>query len=159
MLIAPIWGLTKLLVFVMCLASVLGAGFSGEVGMMSTRRVALVMGLFMLLAAVAAVASTSNKWRLQFSGGADSDGTIVLRLAPKGGEAMEVAIDIEDGRSENGVAKDVVKGLKDKVSERYHVERDDGEDVLIKKRRGEANFEVEVISNSVDGVRINRDRE
>ncbi len=125
---------------------------------MLKRYVALFAALFMLVTAVAA-ASTSNKWRLQFSGGADSDGTIVLRLTPKDGESMDVAIDIEDGRSENGVAKDVVKGLKDKVSERYHVERDDGEDVLIKKRRGEANFEVEVISNSVDGVRINRDRE
>ncbi len=125
---------------------------------MLKRYVALFAALFMLMTAVAA-ASTSNKWRLQFSGGADSDGTIVLRLTPKEGEAMDVAIDIEDGRSENGVAKDVVEGLKDQVSERYHVERDDGEDVLIKKRRGEENFEVEVISNSVDGVRINRDRE
>ncbi len=125
---------------------------------MLKRYVALFAALFMLMTAVA-VASTSNKWRLQFSGGADSDGTIVLRLTPKDGESMDVAIDIEDGRSENGVAKDVVEGLKDQVSERYHVERDDGEDVLIKKRRGEENFEVEVISNSVDGVRINRDRE
>ncbi len=125
---------------------------------MLKRYVALFAALFMLMTAVAA-ASTSNKWRLQFSGGADSDGTIVLRLTPKDGESMDVAIDIEDGRSENGVAKDVVEGLKDQVSERYYVERDDGEDVLIKKRRGEENFEVEVISNSVDGVRINRDRE
>jgi hypothetical protein len=129
-----------------------------EVKVMLKRYVALFAASLMLMTAVAA-ASNSNKWRLQFSGGADSDGTIVLRLTPKDGQAMEVAIDIEDGRSENGVAKDVVEGLKDQVSERYHVERDDGEDVLIKKRRGEENFEVEVISNSVDGVRINRDRE
>lgn len=33
------------------------------------------------------------------------------------------------------------------------------EDVPIKKRRGEANFRVEIISNTVDGVRINPDRE
>jgi hypothetical protein len=126
---------------------------------MSTRYAALFAGFLLLFTTVTVVASTSNKWRLQFSGGADSDGTIVLRLSPKGGEPKDVAIDIEDGRSENHVAKDVVNGLKDAVGEQYHVERDDGEDVLIKKRRGHANFEVEVISNSVDGVHINRDRE
>jgi hypothetical protein len=39
------------------------------------------------------------------------------------------------------------------------VERDDGEDVLIKKRLGADRFEVEVQSNTVAGVRIRRDRE
>ena len=115
--------------------------------------------IVLLLASQLAVASTSNKWRLQFSGGANSDGTIVLRLSPNEGEAMETSINIEDGRSENGVAKDVVSGLKAQVGDHFHVERDDGEDVLIKKRRGNSDFGVDVISNSVKGVRINIDRE
>ncbi len=53
-----------------------------------------------------------------------------------------------------------MKGLKaqlPKVS--YHVERDDGEDVLVKKRHGTPDFELEVTSNTVDGVHINKDRE
>lgn len=113
-----------------------------------------------LLLAAAAPANPSNKWRLEFSGGADSDGTIVLRLTPVGGEPQEVSIDIKDGRSENGVAKDVVKSLKVQLDkDHFHVERDDGEDVLIKKRHGTANFDVEVVSIGVKGVRINPDRE
>jgi len=119
----------------------------------------LVLTLAIALAASAS-ASPSNKWRLQFSGGANSDGIIVLRLSPVGGEPQEYTIAIRDGRSENGVAKDVTAGLKDQLNrDHYHVERDDGEDVLIKKRRGFADFDVEVISNTVKGVRINPDRE
>lgn len=126
---------------------------------MTQQRWIFALVIVLLTTAQLAVASTSNKWRLQFSGGANSDGTIVIRLSPKEGDALEASIDIEDGRSENGVAKDVVSGLKEQVGERFHVERDDGEDVLIKKRRGNSNFGVEVISNSVKGVRINKDRE
>ena len=127
---------------------------------MLKRYVALFAASLMLMTAVAA-ASNSNKWRLQFSGGADSDGTIVLRLTPKDGQAMEVAIDIEDGRSENGVAKDVTESLHAQLPHgHFHVERDDGEDVLIKrKHHDDARFDVKVVSNTVKGVRINPDHE
>jgi len=118
---------------------------------------AFSLGLFLI---ATAQASTSNKWRLQFSGGANSDGVIILRLSPKGGAPQEVSIAIEDGRGENGVAKDVTESLKAQLpGDIYHVERDDGEDVLIKKRRGTADFGVEILSNTVEGVRINPDRE
>jgi hypothetical protein len=113
-----------------------------------------------LLTALPAMASDSNKWRLQFSGNAESDGNIVIQLTSKGGETVQAGTDIEDGRSENGVAKDVVESLKAQLDkEHYHVERDDGEDVLIKRRRGTANFEVTILSNTVKGVRINPDKE
>jgi len=116
--------------------------------------------LALLLAAFTAAASPSNKWRLEFSGGADSDGTIVLRISPEGGTPIDASIDVKDGTGENAVAKTVVKGLEAQLPEDgYHVERDDGEDVLIKKRHGAANFDVEIVSNTVKGVRINRDRE
>jgi hypothetical protein len=102
----------------------------------------------------------SNKWRLQFSGKANSDGTIVLKLTPKTGESYTAEIAVKNNTGENGVAKTVVKGLKNQVpKDLFHVERDDGEDVLIKKRFGKENFAVEIVSNTVDGVRINPDRE
>jgi hypothetical protein len=120
----------------------------------------LAVAAVLLVATLAVQASPSNKWRLQFSGGADSDGTIVLRITPKGGTPIEASIDVEDGTGENAVAKTVVKGLKAQLPEDgYHVERDDGEDVLIKKRHGAANFDLEIVSNTVKGVRINPDRE
>ena len=128
-------------------------------------RKSILRGLFVLtLAGIfltgIAMASGSNKWRLQFSGGAHSDGVIVLELTPVGSEPINVSIDVEDGTSENGVAKVVVKILKEQLpKDAFHVERDDGEDVLIKKRHGAANFDLSIISNSVDHVRINPDKE
>ena len=67
---------------------------------------------------------------------------------------------MEEGTSENNVAKQIVSILREQLPEDgYHVERDDGEDVLLKKRMGAANFELSVVSNSVEGVRLNLDRE
>jgi hypothetical protein len=114
----------------------------------------------LLTAALTVLASPSNKWRLEFSGGADSDGVIVIRITPKGAAALDASINIEDGTGENAVAKAVVKGLKAQLPEKgYHVERDDGEDVLIKKKHGAADFNVEIISNTVKGVRIHPEHE
>ena len=114
----------------------------------------------LLLLSVIAEGSTSNKWRLQFSGKANSDGTIVLKLSPEGKDPITAEIQVKDNTGENGVAKTVVRALKAQLpKDRFHVERDDGEDVLIKKRHGTENFGLEIVSNSVKGVRINPDRE
>ena len=123
----------------------------------------LVQCTFILLTMVvsaAAFAHPSNKWRLQFSGGSHSDGEIVLQFSPKGGEAFTVHIPVPADKSENAVAKIVTRVLREKLpSDAFHVERDDGEDVLIKKKHGAANFDLIVVFNSVKHVRINPDRE
>lgn len=114
----------------------------------------------LLSPALVVEAKPSNKWRVEFSGGADSDGTVVLLITPEGGTPIEASIEVKDGTSENHVAKTVVQGLKAQLPEDgYHVERDDGEDVLIKKRHGTADFDLEVVSNTVKGVRIHPERE
>jgi hypothetical protein len=43
--------------------------------------------------------------RLQFSGGAESAGHIILALTPDQGEPLQVTVDIAKGRSENAVAR------------------------------------------------------
>jgi hypothetical protein len=116
--------------------------------------------LALLTAAVAAQASPSNKWRLQCSGGANSDGTIVLLISPEGGTPIEASIAIKDGAGENSVAAAIVKGLKAQLpKDHFKVERDDGEDVLIKKRGGAPDFDVTIVSIDVKGVRINPEHE
>ena len=40
----------------------------------------------------------------------------------------------------------------------YDVDKDDGEEVKIRARMGEPDFEVEVVSNTVDGLKIRTDR-
>jgi hypothetical protein len=124
----------------------------------TTTRLFAALTLCILVAT--ASASPSNKWRLQFSGSSHSEGDIVIELTPVGAEPIVVSIRVPDDTSENAVAKHVVKGLRAELpADAFHVERDDGEDVLIKKRHGAANFDLQIIFNSVKHVRINKDRE
>jgi hypothetical protein len=121
------------------------------------------LGLGILTAIVVvttANAIPSNRWRLQFSGASHSSGTIVLRFTPVGGDAFDVQIGVPDGTEENAVAGLVVSALKETLRpDLYQVERDDGEDVLVRKQDGTADFALQVISSTVGDVRINPDRE
>ena len=102
----------------------------------------------------------SNKWRLQFSGNAESDGAITLKLIPKEGDPVQTETPIKKGTSENNVAKELVKSLKAQLDKKvYHVERDDGEDVLIKKKYGAKDFDVQVVAVTAKNVRISRQKE
>jgi hypothetical protein len=117
--------------------------------------------LFLIGFSLPADAKPSNKWRIECSSDADSNGVITLLLSPKGAEPIEVAIPIAKGTGENAVARRIRDGLKadERVAKRYKLEVDDGEDVLVKKRRGEPDFDLKVVSNTVKGFRINLDRE
>lgn len=119
---------------------------------------AWLIGLCLAFVATVAFAG-ENKWRLEFSGNAASAGHIVLEFTPDQGEPMRATADIVQGRGENAVAKDVRDALRAQVGARYHIEVDDGEDVLVKKKRGEHAFIVTVVENTVQGVRITRDAE
>jgi hypothetical protein len=101
----------------------------------------------------------SNKWRIEVSEGANSDGVIHFRVTPDGGEATDVRIPIKDGRGENGVADDIRDGFRAALDkERYHIETDDGEDVLVKKRKG-PDFELKLIESTVKSVRFDVEKE
>lgn len=112
-----------------------------------------------LMASVALAAGVENKWRLEFSGNAESAGRIVLELAPAEGEPIRATADIAKGLGENQVAKAVRDALQAQAGRRYGVEVDDGEDVLVKKHAGERDFVVTIVENSVQGVRIDVDAE
>jgi hypothetical protein len=112
-----------------------------------------------LVASLAFATGVENKWRLQFSGDAESDGRIVLELSPAEGEPLRATAQIRNGRSENGVARDVAAALQAQAGKRYNIEVDDGEDVLVKRHDGERKFVVTIVENSVRGVRIEPDAE
>lgn len=112
------------------------------------------------LVAQPASALPSNKWRIQCSEGARATGEILFRFTPRGGTPFDVKVGIPKGTGENAVARlirDTFKRTLD--AKRYHVEVDDGEDVLVKRKGGAPDFDLEVVSNSVKAVRINLDRE
>jgi hypothetical protein len=111
----------------------------------------------MLLAAFsfADTSATSNKWRIEMSGQALNSGDIVFRVTPRQGDAVDVSVGIKSGRAENNVAKDVRDALAAKLSpDRYSVEVDDGEDILIKKKEGQPDFALELVESNVRNVNI-----
>jgi hypothetical protein len=101
----------------------------------------------------------SNKWRVEVSEGANSDGTILFRVTPKDGGPVDVPVSIKDGRGENGVAQDIRDGFRKALDPKvFKAETDDGEDVLLKKRKG-PDFEVKLVESTVKSVRINVKKE
>ena len=85
-----------------------------------------------LVATLAHADGVENKWRLEFSGDAESAGRIVLELAPAQGEPVRASVDVARGLGENAVARAVRDALQAQAGGRYSVETDDGEDVLVK---------------------------
>ena len=125
---------------------------------MRLRRPLLAFAL-LALATLAQARGTDNKWRLEFSGNAEWAGRIALQLVPEEGAPFAATVEIRKGRNENGVARDVRDALRAAVGKRFKLEVDDGDDVLVKKGRGERNFPVTIVENTVKGVRINLDPE
>ncbi len=105
-------------------------------------------------------ARSSNKWRIEFSEGANSDGVIVFRVSEEQRQPIEVSAQVSDGFGENHVARTARDAFREQLPpDRFHVEIDDGEDVLVKARRGTGRFEIELLESTPRGVRINLDRE
>jgi hypothetical protein len=124
---------------------------------MKLRPISLAIAANMILAAAvfADGSPTANKWRIELSGQALTTGDIVFRVTPRQGEPVDVSVGIRSGRAENNVAKDVRDALSAKLSpDRYSVEVDDGEDILIKKKDGQPDFAVELIESNVQNVSI-----
>jgi hypothetical protein len=116
---------------------------------------ALVASLMIASTAFADASPTSNKWRIELSGQALTTGEIQFRVTPRQGDAVDVSVGIKSGRSENNVAKDVRDALAAKLSpDRYTVEVDDGEDILIKKKDGQPDFALELVESNVQNISI-----
>ena len=98
------------------------------------------LALVLALGAVPASAEPSNKWRIVVDGSTRTGGTVVLRITPVGGAPQDVTIQVPDRTSENQVAKIVTRELKAALGKGIHVERDDFEDVLLKRRGKRATW-------------------
>jgi hypothetical protein len=113
-----------------------------------TKRLHLVTGILLGLVLAGLVAAPvsakpSNKWRIEVSEGANSDGEIVFRVEPMGGQPMEVRVAVKDGTRENAFARTIRDEMQAQLpKDGYHVEVDDGEDVLVKAKGGAANFDL-----------------
>lgn len=104
--------------------------------------------------------SYSNKWRIEVSEGANSDGEIIFHVTPEGGTAQVVKVAVENGTSENQVARVIEAALEAQLGDgKYDIEIDDGEDVLVKKRRDVPMFALQLASSTVKSVRLEIEKE
>ena len=118
-----------------------------------------IVGAFGLPAAAAEL-EPSNKWRIEVSEGANSDGTISFQVTPVGGEPIQVSAPVKNGRGENGVARDIRDAFRATLDEKqFSAETDDGEDVLVKKRHGAPDFGLEFTGSTAKSVRIDVEKE
>jgi len=102
----------------------------------------------------------SNAWRIEVSEGANSDGEILFRVTPKGGATQDVKVAIDDGTSEDHVARVIKNTFEDRLdTSKYDIEIDDGEDVLVKKDLTEPRFALELVSSTVKSVRLHVQKE
>ena len=102
----------------------------------------------------------SNKWRIECSGRAEGEGDIHFRVTPKEGAETDVEVAIAQGRSENDVARDIRDAFQSQLPpERYRVESDDGEDVLIKVKKGTPDVSLVLVESTVEHVRLHLERE
>jgi hypothetical protein len=101
----------------------------------------------------------SNKWRIEVDEGANNDGVAKFRLTPKGEASIDVQVSIPKGRSENHAAQDVRDAFKAALDpKRFHVETDDGEDVLVKRTNG-PDFAIELVESTLKGTHFDLERE
>lgn len=118
-----------------------------------------VLSLGLLLGPMgSALAGDSNKWRLQFSGAAESAGEMVFEIVPNEQPPVRVRVRIERNDGENRVARKVKTAIDRQAGKWVDAELDDGEDVLV-KRHFFRQFSIRLVSSTVKDVRINFDRE
>jgi hypothetical protein len=124
------------------------------------RGIILLFAVLTLLSNAAYAGGLSNKWRIKVNHNAKSDGTMLFRVSPKDQPAIDVTVDIKDGTRENRVAVTIKEAFQAQLpKDGYHIERDDFEDVLVKKRGDTPRFGLELISSNVEKVSIRLHKE
>ena len=117
------------------------------------------LALLLVVCPALALATPSNKWRIQVSSDADSDGVVVFHVAPTKSAPVDITVQVPKGAGENHIARLIRDTLRAKLGDRYKIEIDDGEDVLLKKRTGGSDFDLTITQRTVAGTRITLDRE
>jgi hypothetical protein len=113
----------------------------------------------MAVLATIAQADPAGKWRIEFASHADNDGVITLRVSPEGGTPVDVDTKVVAKSGAGKVAKAVRDSLKVSLGEGYHVETDDGEDVVIGRKGKTPKFEVTLAGSTLTGLKVKIGRE
>ena len=120
----------------------------------------IIFLLTLLFTSAISFADTSNKWRIEVSGGANSDGEMIFSIKPEDGEGISIRVTLKDGTGENRVAKTIRDAFKEQLPEdHYKIEVDDGEDVLVKKKGEAEDFGLTLVSSTVRNTEIEIEKE
>jgi len=104
--------------------------------------------------------SYSNKWRIQVSEGAKSTGTMRFRFSFEDQPSIDAEVGVVEGARENKVASVIRDALRTQLPrDGFHIEKDDGEDVLVKRRGDTPRFALVLLTSNVKAVRIRLDKE
>jgi hypothetical protein len=98
----------------------------------------------------------SNKWRIKFDNRTDSSGELVFLFALQDAQPISISISVAKDLSENDIAKMVENALKKNAPGGIKVERDDGEDVLVKYKH---RFSLTLLTNTVTDLDVDLDKE
>ena len=104
--------------------------------------------------AAGAQADSAGKWRVEFGSRPDNDGALILRISPEGGTPVDVETKITAKSSADKVAKTVRDSLRVSLGKGYHVETDDGEDVVIGREGKTPKFEVTLAGTTLTGLDV-----
>ena len=121
------------------------------------RQIGVVLALCFAFTAPLAAADApkpSSKWRVIFDHWANTDGELVLRIAPVEGAPVDVTIKIAKGTTENSAAELVAGSLKGALGGGYKVDVDDSEKVVIKAKGKTPKFVVTMPSSTVKDLNV-----
>jgi hypothetical protein len=125
----------------------------------SRKLAALAAAASLAAVAFSAQADPAHKWRIEFTGQAAEDGAVVLRLNPINGKSIDVETRVPARSSDENVARAVADSLKLSLGERYHVEIDDGEDVIVRTGGDGPRFDLSLARSTLKGVEVGIERE
>lgn len=121
--------------------------------------VTVIVAIGMSILATIAQADPAGKWRIEFGSHADTDGVITLRVSPEGGTPVDVETKIVANSGAGKVAKAVRDSLRVSLGEGYHVETDDGEDVVVGRKGKTPKFDVALAGSTLTGLKVKIGRE
>ena len=104
--------------------------------------------------AAGAQADPAGKLRVGFGSRPDNDGALTMRISPEVGAPVDVETKITAKSSADKVAKTVRDSLRVSLGKGYHVETDDGEDVVIGRGGKTPKFEVTLAGTTLTGLDV-----
>ena len=119
------------------------------------RLVGCLSGIVLGTVAQAADSGPAHKWRIDLNHQTENHGTLILRIAPVDGTPIDVETKFPADMNENHAARLLCDTLQASLDEQvYHIERDDGEDCLIKVRHNAPKFVVTLVSSTLTGLAV-----